>query len=914
MKHLVFLFTDIEGSTRLWENYPQEMYEILRKHDDILRESIGSCGGTVFRTVGDAFYATFDTASDAIRAAIRIQTSLEAQDWSPVGTIRVRIGIHAGVAEYRDGDYYGPELNRVHRLLSAGHGGQVLCSSTVAQQERLGVELSDLGLHRLKDLSAPFQVFQVVHESLRIDFPRLRTLDPVKTNLPHQHTSFVGRSAECGELNGLIRGHRLVTLVGAGGCGKTRLAYQVASELIDDFDGVWVSELAALTSSASLAVSIAHSLGENIGLGEDPDERLTAVLRDSNVVILLDNCEHLLDEVARVAMRLQQECPRVRILATSREALGCVGEVVMRVPSLDTVSDGVELFLERSGIEGQESTVSRIVERLDGIPLAIELAAARAAFQTPEEILEGLEDRFALLSAGNRGALPRHRTLFESINWSYQLLHDEERSALQSFSLFANGAEADLFAKLCGRPISSARLVLTGLCEKSFMVRQDGRYRLLESVAAFGIRALDESGQLAEQRHRFGSILADYAKSLEEMASTEQAVALNLMDLELANFRRALDWLPASEALRLASSLSLLWEFRGHWREGRSTLERLLSTEGLPAADRAHALLVLGTLCRRLGDFDPARAYTKESYLIFKGLGDRQGLGDSANVLGGVAWAQGDFGLASSWYREALETRREISDQLGTAVSTHNLGVVQLEFGDYVGAEMLLKESLELARLIRDDVLVSMALNNLGNTYSESGQLERALEAYRESMDWSTRLNDNQGVASAENNLAIVLGHLGRHQEAVGHFMSALEEFRRLGDLRAISATISSVSDSLYLTGQQVEAIARIREARELHRSFTDPRGVCYLLEVCADISALEGSFDEAVTLMNWASRYRKQIGHPMPKRDAERRREVFGSFLEAQNTGLNEDEITDSAALSLVDEWLGSRYTATRP
>ncbi len=581
MRYLVFLFTDIEGSTRLWETFPQDMYEVLRKHDRVVRNAITAKGGQVFRTVGDAFYATFEKAADAFLAAIDIQVALSTEDWAPVGQVRVRIGIHAGEAEPRDGDYYGPELNRVHRLLSAGHGGQILCSSSVANHAVHGVSLQDLGVHRLKDLSAPFQVYQLVHESLPSEFPRLRTLDPVRTNLPHQPTSFVGRTRELEELTTLVQRQRLVTLCGAGGCGKTRLAYQTASELLDEFDGIWVGELASLTPYSSLAFSLAHALGENVGLGEDPDDRVIASLADSHSLIILDNCEHLLDSVASLVWRLLSECPTVHVLVTSREPLSIPAETVMRVPSLEASSDGVALFFERSGCdESHRAAAERIVERLDGIPLAIELAAARTAFQSPEEILEGLEDRFALLTSGNRGALPRHRTLYESINWSYQLLSDEERDALQQFATFADGAEVELVAALMGRSVSSTRILLTGLCEKSFMFRQEGRYRLLESVAAFGLKALEDCGREGETLSRCASVLTDRALHLEMMAKTEQSAALDLMDRELPNFRRAFAHLAIDQALRLASSLSLLWEFRGHWRAGSARAWHVVSTLG----------------------------------------------------------------------------------------------------------------------------------------------------------------------------------------------------------------------------------------------------------------------------------------------------------------------------------------------
>jgi class 3 adenylate cyclase len=474
---LTFLFTDVEGSTRLWDYHAEAMSAALARHDALIREAVEIHKGQVFKTMGDAFHASFADANSALGAALDFQKKLQAEPiLADDAKLMVRAAVHSGTAGRRDNDYFGPTLNRTARLLSAAHGEQTLVSSTTralldsALPE--GASLRELGEHRLRDLRSD-TIYQLVHPSIRSEFPPILSLgaSELPNNLPEQLTSFVGREEPLGELQELLSRNRLLTITGSGGAGKSRLMLQFAADTLPDFpNGVWLTELAPLSDSALVPSAIATSLS----LREEPGRPLLATitdyLKDRTVLILVDNCEHVLDEAARVVDTILRACPKVKIVATSREALGVGGEQSYRIPSLalpptgamPTVSEletceSVRLFLDRAMLAQpafrltptNSEPIARICRRLDGIPLAIELAAARTRALAPDQIASRLDDRFRLLTGGSRTALPRQQTLRAMIDWSYDLLSPKEQALLQRLSVFAGGWTLESAEKVC---------------------------------------------------------------------------------------------------------------------------------------------------------------------------------------------------------------------------------------------------------------------------------------------------------------------------------------------------------------------------------------------------------------------------------------------------------------------------------
>ncbi len=607
---VTFLFTDIEGSTQLWESAPEVMRPALERHDSLLRAAIDAHGGYVFSTGGDGFGVAFGRAGDALTAAIEIQEALARERWPDGAMVRVRVGVHTGEASERDGDYFGPAVNRAARLMAVAHGGQIVCSSPVGELVRGSFTLVDLGEHRLRDLQSLVHVFQVDAPGLSTEFLPLRSLEASPGNLPRQVTTFVGRETEIASLADLVCSSSLVTLTGVGGVGKTRLALQVAAEVVSDFpDGAWVCEFAPVTDPGAVWDALAASLRCQSFPGRSVEESVLEYLAAKRLLLVLDNCEHLLDAIAGQVRAITQRCARVSVLATSREGLALAGERIVAVPSLGVPSDGcdldallraeaVQLFSDRARASRNDfaltdrnaGAVGVLCRRLDGIPLAIELAAARVRSLSPDDLVARLDQRFKLLTRGSRAALERHQTLRSTIDWSYDLLEPIDRRALDCLSVFAGscdltGAEAVLASDELDR--FGVVDVLGQLVDKSLVVADvdtdDGgvRYRLLESIRQYAAERLQHSGETAAVRRRHADYYVDVAEAAGPHLRTRDQIEWSAaVAREIDNFRAVLDWAvetaSVDHALRLAAPFAVngmaIGDAAQGWAETASTI------------------------------------------------------------------------------------------------------------------------------------------------------------------------------------------------------------------------------------------------------------------------------------------------------------------------------------------------------
>jgi predicted ATPase len=593
---VTFLFTDIEGSTRLWEEHPEAMRRALAHHDELLRSAIEGHGGYVFQTAGDGMAAAFQRSADAVTAAVDAQGALLAERWPEGAVIRVRMGLHTGEADERDGDYLGPPLNRAARLMALGHGGQVLCSAATAGLLGAEAMLLDLGEQRLRDLSAPQRVFQLGDGR----FPPLRSVDAFPGNLPALLTSFIGRDDELAFVAKALDGSRLVTLTGTGGVGKTRLALQVAADVLPSFpDGAWLCELAAASDRDSMLQVVAIALGFTPRQGVALAHGIAEFIGGKRALLILDNCEHLLDASASLAATLLAGCPNARVLATSREPLEVEGERVNRIRSLAAPDagapaeelvrvDAARLFLDRAEAAGVELNVAasagaigEICRRLDGIPLAIELAAARVIALSPAEIAAHLDERFRLLTGGRRAAVERHQTLRATVDWSYSLLGETERRVFDRLGVFpATFDAAAAKAVAAGDDIEDWDVVdaLTGLVAKSMLVADPSlegttRFQMLETLRHYARERLDASGSSDDRRRRHACHFAGLAEQVGAGLKTPQDHLWRERTLvELDNFRAAVFWgldshrdADAELALRIIAYLSISgdWNWNG---------------------------------------------------------------------------------------------------------------------------------------------------------------------------------------------------------------------------------------------------------------------------------------------------------------------------------------------------------------
>ena len=801
---VTFLFTDIEDSTTLWECRPHAMRRALDRHNTLLTEAVGRHGGRVFKTMGDAFCVVFADACAALQAALDSQAALQAEAWDDECPLRVRMALHSDAAEEQNGDYFGAALGRVSRLLSAAHGGQVLLSlRAVSACEALPeqVHLRDLGAHRLRGLTSPERIFQVLHPALRDDLPPLRSLNAFSHNLPAPLTSFVGREREMAELTALLAQASLVTLTGSGGCGKTRLALHVAQELVEVYSGgVWLVELASLSDPGLLPQAVAAAIGAREEPARPLAETLADVLRPRVLLLVLDNCEHLVDACARLAETLLRRCPGLRILATSQEALGVGGERSWRVPSLTlpdardvqapeqlAQNEAVRLFVERVAlgrpgfaVTAQNAVaIAEICWRLDGIPLAIELAAARIGVLSVERLASRLHDRFRLLTKGSRSVLPRHQTLQATIDWSYQLLTEAERLVLGRLSVFAAGWTLEAAEEVCaGGEVAAEQVteVLFRLVDKSLVVVDGGtegevRYRLLETIRQYGgerLAALDEAALVRRRHYEWALTWARDADG--RLLSAEQAGALDGLEQERDNLRTALEWASTAgdaEELRLAAALWRFWFFRGHLREGRERLAHALTRapEGL-WADRARALTGLGVFAYFQGDLPDAGVRCTQSLALAREAGDRWSVAVSLSVLGIPVYLGGDYDRARELLEESLALAGELEDGWLTAVALSNLGSLAFYQGEYTRATELLTGSITQGRQVGEKWGLFNSLYTLSLVALSQRDAAGAGAHLREGLTLCRELGYRPGVAACLQGLAGVWGAGGRVLDA----------------------------------------------------------------------------------------------------------------------------------------------------
>jgi predicted ATPase/class 3 adenylate cyclase/tetratricopeptide (TPR) repeat protein len=912
---ITFLFTDVEGSTHLWEQHPETVNLDLARHEILLSQAIESHDGCVFKTVGDGVYAAFATARTALSAAIAAQCALYTEPWHTPEPIRVRMALHTGTAEQRGGDYFGPSLNRVARLLATGHGGQILLTKAtyVLVRNNLpeGVALWDLGEHRLPDLAQSERVFQVVHPELPEKFPPLRSLDHRRNNLPLQLTSFVGRERELDEIRRQLEQARLLTLTGPGGVGKPRLALQVAADLLDRFaDGVWLVDLAPLSDPGLVAEVVASSVGVREETNRPVLATLASELQDRMLLVLLDNCEHLLDASAELVVTLLRACPSLRVLATSREPLRLSGEFTYPVPTLAlpdlrnlppveslTQYEAVELFVERAALtragfavtSGNASAVAHLCHRLDGIPLAVELAAAWVRVLSPEEIASRLDNRFRFLTGGARTALRRQQTLQAMIDWSHDLLSDSERVLLRRLSVFAGGWTLEAAETVCGidtgtvplpspihpqggyppstreaetrhTPIHSTDILdlLSRLVDKSLVVVEqtpggDSRFRLLETIRHYGHERLLEAGEAERVRQSHAEFFLGLAEEAEpHLAGAEQGVWLDGLEREHDNFRAALEW-------------SLSQGSGGHGsgvggQEGAGTFRfqpSALSPQPSALNPREAGLRLVGALWR----FWEMRGHLHEGrhrleQVLARGAERTTARAKALEGAGALAWGQSDYSAAQSLLEESLAIRRELGDQAGIAGALNWLGLVRRSRHDYEAARRLHQESRAICQQSGDTAGVAAALVHLGRVAHEQDDLRTARAFYEASLAMERQSGNSRGVALSLNRLGLVAYVQGDYPMARSLFEESLAIRRELGDRAGIAGSLSNLGLAVQEMGDYEGARTLFEESLAIERELGDRRGTVILLNNLGDAlrcleddAAARSALEEAMTL-----------------------------------------------------------------
>jgi predicted ATPase/class 3 adenylate cyclase len=805
---LTFLLTDIEGSTALWERDPGAMQAAVARHVELVTQLLAQHGGRRIkeRGEGDSVFAVFTSPSAALAAASALQQALLAEPSPPETPLRVRMGLHTGEAELRAGDYYGATVNRAARIRSLAHGGQILISRSTASLVHATMptetNLRSLGAHSLKGFTELEEIFQVCHPRLPDDFPPLHSPQAPTHNLPEAPTRLIGREAERRQVHALLGTARLVTLTGAGGVGKTRLTLGVADEAVGQYpDGVWLVELAALANSSLVPATVARALGVREVAGHPLLATVTEHLQRKQMLLVLDNCEHLVEGCVALAARLLQDCPGVRMLATSREGLEVPGEQRYRVPSLQVPDldhlpsleelsqvGATSLFLDRAKARRPEfsltaenaQAVSQICVRLEGIPLAIELAAARLSVLSVAEIAARLDDCFRLLTGGPRTALPRQQTLRAALEWSHDLLTEPERALLRRLAVFAGGWTLEAAEAIgMGAGVEEADVfdLLAQLVNKSLVLLEDrgeeARYRLLETVRQYARERLVAAGELAGTCDRH---LAWYVALGEQAAPVfrgpQQGLWLARLEREHDNLRAALTWSTLDErraaaGVQLAGAIWPFWWLHSHLSEGRQWLIITLASGSMaPAGLRARALHGAGQLATYQGAFGQAIALHEEALVLYRELGDQPGIARALHFLGHAHIGEGSYDRARLAFEESLALHRALDNKAFIATNLHGIGLALLLQGDGVQARAALEESIALASEVGDNMTLASALRELGILAYFAGNHVRGLEAARQSLILLRDLGERSGLSNCLAVVAAVLAALGQPQRA----------------------------------------------------------------------------------------------------------------------------------------------------
>lgn len=834
-----FLFTDIEGSTRRWETVPDAMRAAMRRHDAILRTNVTQYQGRVFKSRGDGLGVVFPSMRLAIAATVAGQRALIAEDWSDVGGLKVRMALHCGPVEPRDGDFFGPTLHRLARLLDVGHGEQILISAVAleAAEGELGpgLTLIDLGSHQLRDLIEPAWIYQICAPGLPKDFSPLRSLNRAPHNLPSQLTPLVGREQALAEIRPLLERDRLVTLVGPGGMGKTRLAVQTGAELQENFpDGIWLAEFATVTDASLLPNVIAKLFGISTDGNAPPLPAVLLALQRRKTLIILDNCEHLTEAVAELAETLLRRCPEVRMLATSRERLGLIGESLFRVESLtvpprDEMLDGsaaerwssINLFVDRARAVDRDFTpdeakivqIAEICRRLDGIPLALELAAARLSVMSVTEIAQGLSARFRLSSRDHRGLPPRHRTLQATMDWSYSLLPAEEQRVFRHAGVFSGSWTLDAAAHVLGETGDRRWEVLDligALVDKSLIVADksgdERHFHLLETMKAYALDRLEADGELAEaQTQHVRYYISQLAQAEARWNDTPTVAWLDQVEPQFDNIRAALEAslvgrVDRSLGYELAALTPLLWTEAALQHEGRRWLDavevprnapahlaarlylgkaRLLpyrdDSSKVPLAEQAlalfrqtddpiglaDALTVAGNAISRVAQPGQGEKYLNEAYILLTAAGADKLRGRCANSLGNQKLYSKEFAAAQAHYAEALHLGRRCGDATGVMSGLCNLAETEFALGEHARA---IEQSRAYIEICRAERRIHRLANGLANLAAYLLAVDDPIEARAAAREALIRAQETQSrflVAIGIEHLAVAGAVLG---------------------------------------------------------------------------------------------------------------------------------------------------------
>lgn len=879
---VTFLFTGLEDSAKLGQENPLLYQTIQEKHDSVLKETIESNNGFIFKKTVDSFCSAFNNARDALNASVEIQRKLLNQSIDNF-EIKVRVGIHSGEAEFANGDYSGYiTLSKVNRIMSAANAGQILISEPVYNAIKYDddnyIYFKDFGKRKLKDIVTPEHIFQVCEENILSDFPPINSLDARQNNLPVELTKFIGREKDIDEIRKLLVNTRLLTIVGFGGTGKTRLSVHIAYNMLDEFaNGTWFAGLAQLSESSNVTEEIISALKITTDIKRSTLDVLVDFLREKELLLILDNCEHLINECAKITEILLQKCPKVKIIVTSRESLHISGETIYNLlplslpdmeksQSMESLAqyESVRLFIDRVlavkhdfKIDNSNlPVVAQLCYELDGIPLAIELAAARVKVLPVEKILERLKDRFSLLTGGKRTLLPRQQTLKALIDWSYDLLSEKEKLFFSRLSVFSGGWTLEASENVCSdETIDEFEVLdlLTTLTDKSLIkVAESGynsRYTMLETIRKYCDEKLTESGKKDELKKKQFEYFYNLVENSEiKLTSKEQSEWLEIISAENENIRDCLRWSLISNSdssLKMSVALGKFWELRSYFSEGLEFLKKSLeNAKSVEVVWKAKAIYWIGLFLVHQGKFEESKKNLHQCLEMFIEKNNKDGEAVTLSALGSLAVFESDYENLELFSNKSLALSREINNKSYIGRNLQNIGLGLMQRGEHDAARIKFEECISVYREINDSVQIAKLIGNIGALEYLQGNYEKAQAAFNESLKLRRELGDRQGITIALTNLGAVAYMQQNYDEAERLLEEGLEITRDLGDRRIYVVSICTLGSVAVDKGDLSKAVKMFIDAIVISNEIGDKYTIAKGLEGLATVLMKLKKFD----------------------------------------------------------------------
>ncbi|MGB3341600.1 MAG: tetratricopeptide repeat protein [bacterium] len=851
----VFLFTDIEGSTKKWEEHPELMKKSLVKHDILIKDKVEKYGGKIIKHTGDGVFAVFDNGQP-LECALQIQKGLADKNWGEFSELRVRIGLHAGHADQRGNDFFGPAINRTARVMSIAWGGQIIMTPSVKNSVKLpeNASLEDLGIHLLKDLGEPQNIYQLKHPDLPLtDFPPIRSLSARPHNLPIQSTPFLGREEELGEISKLLDDPscRLLTLIGPGGIGKTRVAIQSAAENIENFThGVYFITLEPLTSVDFLISTIANALKYSFYTQKDQKTQLLDYLREKEVLLILDNFEHLIEGAGIIAEMLSA-APKIKILVTSRELLNLRGEWILQINGMD-VPEGeridvegysaVQLFFYNArrvnaGLSFSDEDrlyVVRISQLVGGLPLGIELASAWLRTLSCKEIAQEIEKSIDFLFTTLRDVPERHRSLKAVFEYSWKLLSDDEKKTLRKLAIFHGG-----FSRQAADKVAKVSLpILSSLVDKSLLRRNtSGRYEMLEVLRQYAIQKLTEAGEektIVEKQHVL--YFSDFMKEREtHLVDIKQDLVLHEITEDMRNVKAAWHYIIEHDDLeqleKLLVAFIAYFDIQGWYQEAKKELESAL--EMIRSVDSGYEKSMIYNIATaryagifyRLGSFKQAQEYLEKSLVVFRKLAIKNEIAFTINCLGNINNVLGRYEDAKEFYEECLDISKELDIKKGLLGSYNNLGVIYYNQKKYDEARDHFDESQKISEQCGYDHGIAMAAANKGLIAHALGDYDEAKKMLLKSLEMDRKIGTKIGTANSLHNLGLIYKSAGDYQEAKDFYEEAMTIRREIGDRMGIAISLNNLGNLAHHIGEYEKSITYHEESLAMRREIGDLLG-----------------------------------------------------------------------------------------